>query len=189
MAGAGRGPLPSATRRACGTTCSGARASPAQPPAPTVLARANPDGHPGTGASAGKLHSGRAGGTSSPKAERERSRRANSEKRNERGPRSQSASTWLPPRSTRMRASVARERKSSCGSLQVVRVGLNTTTLPPREKVLVVRPVSLNGHAAAPPVRAQAPRGWGCRGRWWTQPSADVCGPAPPAGSCLPARF
>lgn len=61
LAGAGRGPLPSATRRACGTTCSGARASPAQPPAPTVLARANPDGHPGTGASAGKLHSGRAG--------------------------------------------------------------------------------------------------------------------------------
>ena len=67
LPGPGGDDSPARLPEVTGLPAPGARPSSAQPPAPSVLARANPDRHPGTGASAGALHSGPAGGASRPK--------------------------------------------------------------------------------------------------------------------------
>lgn len=184
MPGPGGDGLPSATPRCYGTTCSRARASSAQPRAPTVLARTNPDGHPGTGASAGELHFGPARGTSRPNSEPVRSLGAISQKGNPRSPRPKPTSAQPPPSGTRTRAGVRREAKSSFGSPKVVRVRLNT---PCQESSGgMVRLLKWARRSTGPSRRlrrAGAP-----------SPSADAAcslarslarGPAPPAGSWL----
>nr|XP_020726666.1 transmembrane channel-like protein 3 [Odocoileus virginianus texanus] len=125
-----------------------ARAPSAQPPAPSVLARANPDRHPGTGASAGALHSGPAGGASRPKPKATAIPAGDSGARD--AARVPSAPS-PPTRSSRRaaltrRPALAREKKPSLGSPRVVRVRADT----PAHKVLVVRPDSLKGQGARP---------------------------------------
>lgn len=85
------------------------------------MAPTKPDRHPGTGASAGQLHFGRGRGASRPNSERVRSFRAVSEKGNQRRPPPKPTSTPLHRATLELGPKFRRERKSSFGSLNVVR--------------------------------------------------------------------
>lgn len=143
------------------------------------MARANPDGHPGTRASAGELHFGPARGPSRPRPGRASSPGATWGKGDRRGPSAQPARAQ-PPGGASTGASVRRERKASVGSLQVVRVRPNT---PCQE--------SSGGTARLLKwARRSAGRAPGCAGRGRRAErrrsrSARRCRRAPPAGSRL----